>query len=191
VIGITENRRAYVMLLACACGLLLILPFVTSFDDLLTAGAQWLGIAGPLQSVAPVEARMVVALVNLVGVHAAAAGSQLVVWNGAGQPQTLFISWNCVGWQSLLLLTISLLSGLRGYYTVGARIQVILLGLSGTLCVSLVRIAIVCLLAATFGRVPAILFHDYGGTLLTLGWLFAFWALAYRWILPEPEWRAA
>jgi hypothetical protein len=186
-----ETRRAYVVLLACACGLLVILPFVTSFDDLLTAGAQWLGIAGPLQSVAPIEARMVVALVNLVGVHAGAAGSQLVVWNGAGQPQTLFISWNCVGWQSLLLLTLSLLSGLRGHYSVGARIQAIMLGLSGTLCVSLLRIGVVCLLAAGLGRIPAILFHDYGGTLLTLAWLFTFWALAYRWILPEPEWKAS
>jgi exosortase/archaeosortase family protein len=191
VIRTTENRRAYIALLACACGLLVILPFVTSFDDLLTAGAQWLGIATPLQSVAPVEARMVVALMNLVGVHAGAAGSQLVVWNGDGQPQTLFISWNCVGWQSLLLLTLSLLSGLRGQYTPSARIQVILLGLSGTLCVSLLRIAVVCLLAASFGHLPAILFHDYGGTLLTLAWLFTFWAVAYRWILPEPAWRSA
>jgi exosortase/archaeosortase family protein len=191
VITTMENRRAYIALLACACGLLVILPFVTSFDDLLTAGAQWLGIAAPLQSVAPIEARMVVALVNLVGVHAGAAGSQLVVWNGAGQPETLFISWNCVGWQSLLLLTLSLLSGLRGHYSLGARIQAIMLGLSGTLCVSLVRIAVVCLLAAGLGRVPAILFHDYGGTLLTLVWLFTFWALAYRWILPEPAWGTA
>jgi len=186
VIAMAETRRAYVVLLACACCLLLVLPFVTSFNDLLTAGAMQLGIAGPLQSVAPLEVRMVVALVNLIGIHAGAAGSQLVVWNGAGQPQTLFISWNCVGWQSLLLLGLSLLSGLRGQYTAAARVQVVLLGLSGTLCVNLLRIVAVCLLAASLGRVPAILFHDYGGTLLTLAWLLLFWALAYRWILPEP-----
>jgi exosortase/archaeosortase family protein len=191
VITTVEPRRAYTVLLACACCVLLVLPFVTSFNDLLTAGAIRLGIADPLQSVAPVEVRMVVALVNLFGIHAGAAGSQMVVWNAAGQPQTLYISWNCVGWQSLVLLGLSLISGLRGPYTTAARLQVALLGLTGTLCVSLLRITAVCLLAASLGRVPAILFHDYGGTLLTLGWLFLFWTLAYRWILPQPELSAA
>jgi exosortase/archaeosortase family protein len=191
VIRTAEHRRAYVALLACTCGLLLVLPFITSFDDLLTAAAQWLGIAGPLQSVAPIESRMTVAFVNLLGVHAAAAGSQIAIWNAAGQRQTLFISWNCIGWQSLLLLILSLLSGLRGHYTLGARIQVILLGLSGTLCINLLRISAVCLIAAGLGHTPAIIFHDYGGTLMILAWLFAFWALAYRWILPEPEWKAS
>ena len=191
MISTVETRRAYIVLLACTCCLLLVLPFVTSFNDLLTAGAMQLGIAGPLQSVAPMEVRMVVAVVNLVGIHAGAAGSQLVVWNGAGQPQTLFISWNCVGWQSLVLLGLSLVSGLRGQYTTAARVQVALLGLTGTLCMNLLRITAVCLLAASLGRVPAILFHDYGGTLLTLAWLLLFWGLAYRWILPEPGVGAA
>ena len=36
------------------------------------------------------------------------------------------------------------------------------------------------------GQLPAVLFHDYGGTLLVVGWLFAFWALASRWLLGSP-----
>jgi hypothetical protein len=31
-----------------------------------------------------------------------------------------------------------------------------------------------------------VLFHNYGGTLLVVGWLFAFWALANRWLLGSP-----
>jgi len=116
-------------------------------------------------------------------VHAGVNGSELIVWNPSGQPQALFISWNCVGWQSLILLGISLVAGLRGRYSVAARIQVVLIGVLGTLCVNLLRMSAVALLAATAGRVPALLFHDYGGTLIVIAWLFCFWALAYRWIL--------
>jgi hypothetical protein len=101
-------------LLALLCALLLLLPLVTTFDDLLTAWAMRLGANNPLQTIVPVEARMVVGLLGLAGIHAAASGSHLVVWDGGGAMHTLFISWNCIGWQSLVLLGVSMLSGLRG-----------------------------------------------------------------------------
>jgi exosortase/archaeosortase family protein len=173
--------------LLVACSLtLLALPFVTTYNDLLTAGAIRIGVAAPLQSVSPFEARMVVSLLQLLGVHAAAAGSQLVVWDASGNATNLFISWNCIGWQSLVLLGASLAVGLRGLST-EARLQVLTAGLLGTIVVDLARVAIVCVLAATAGRTPALLFHDYGGTLMTVGWLFAFWFAAQRWLLAPAD----
>lgn len=56
----------------------------------------------------------------------------------------------------------------------------------GSVLVNLARIAIVGILAAAAGYLPAILFHDYGGTLLLVAWLFAFWFITYRWLLPGP-----
>jgi exosortase/archaeosortase family protein len=174
------------MTLLAASGLILLaLPFVTTYNDLLTAGAMRLGVAGPLQSVSPIEARMVVALLQLLGIHAAAAGSSLVVWGPGGDPTNLFISWNCIGWQSIVLLGVSLAVGLRGGVSLEARIQVVLLGVLGTLLVNLIRVSVVCVLAASVGRTPALIFHDYGGTLMTVGWLFAFWFAVQRWILGE------
>ena len=175
------------LLIAC-CLILVALPFVTTYNDLLTAGAIRLGVAGPLQSVSPIEARMVVALLQLIGVHGAAAGSQLVVWDAGGHPTNLFISWNCIGWQSLVLLGASLAVGLRGL-SAEARVQVFVIGLLGTVLVNVLRVALVCVLAAAAGPTPALIFHDYGGTLMTVGWLFAFWLAAERWLLAgtEPE----
>jgi exosortase/archaeosortase family protein len=175
-----------ITLLAACCLILVALPFVTTYNDLLTAGAMRLGVAGPLQSVSPIEARMVVGLLQLVGVHAAAAGSRLVVWDAGGHPTNLFISWNCIGWQSLVLLGASLGVGLRGLST-EARVQVFVIGLLGTALVNLVRVAMVCVLAAVAGRTPALIFHDYAGTLMTVVWLFAFWMAAQRWILAPVE----
>jgi len=176
----------FAMLLALTAILLVVLPFVSTFDDVLTQIGMRLGIAAPLQAIVPAEVRVTVVVLGLLGMHAAAAGNQLVVWNLSGAPQTLFISWNCVGWQSLILLGLSLMVGLRTPMTMGTRLEVIALGVVGTVLVNIARITLVCLLAALAGYLPAVLFHDYGGTLLLVAWLFTFWLIAYRWIVPEP-----
>jgi len=173
-------------LLAILCALLMLLPLVTTFDDFLTTWALQFGANNPLQAIVPVEARMVVGLLGMVGIHAAASGSHLVVWDSAGAMHTLFISWNCIGWQSLLLLGMSFFSGLRGGQALGSRLQVIVIGFCGTMLLNLARVAMVAALEATWGHVPALLFHDYGGTVLVIGWLFVFWTVVQRWILIAP-----
>lgn len=60
----------------------------------------------------------------------------------------------------------------------------------GQLVVNLLRMTVVCLVAAEFGFWPAVIVHDYGGTLIIVVWLFAFWAFVHRWILAdEPSQR--
>jgi exosortase/archaeosortase family protein len=173
-------------LIAISCGLLLVLPLVTTFDDFLTSWALQLGVNNPLQAIVPVEARMVVSLLGLAGIHAAASGSNIVVWDSAGAMHTLLISWNCIGWQSLVLLSVSFFSGLRGQQAVGSRIQVIVIGVAGTMLLNLVRVAAVAAVEARWGHLPALILHDYGGTILVIVWLFAFWFAVQRWILIIP-----
>lgn len=181
-----ERDNVNLTLIAITCALLMVLPLVTTFDDLLTTWALQLGANNPLQSIVPAESRMVVAMLGLAGVHAAASGSHLVVWDTSGSMHTLFISWNCIGWQSLILFGVSLASGLRGSQPLESRAQVVLIGVAGTMLLNLVRVALVALIAATIGVGPAVFFHDYGGTLMFVAFLFAFWAFAQRWLLPAP-----
>lgn len=180
------TRDTNLTVIAIACGLLMTLPLVTTFNDMLTAWAQLLGANNPLQTIVPVEARMVVSLLSLTGVQAAAAGANIQVWDGSGSMHVLFISWNCIGWQSLILFGVSLISGFRGETTLESRLQVFCVGVAGTMLLNLLRVATVAYLAATVGMTPAVLFHDYGGTVLFVGFLFGFWTLAQRWLL-EPS----
>jgi len=183
-----HNRDGLNMtLIATTCALLMLLPFVTTFDDLLTSWALALGANNPLQGIVPIEARMVVGLLGAVGVHAAASGSHLVIWDSTGSMHTLFISWNCIGWQSLILLGLSFMSGLRGRQSWEARVQVVLIGIAGTMLLNLTRVAAVAAIAATIGQTPAILFHDYGGTIIVVAWLFAFWIFVQRFIFVAPS----
>jgi len=183
-----HNRDGLNMtLIATTCALLMLLPFVTTFDDLLTSWALALGANNPLQGIVPIEARMVVGLLGAVGVHAAASGSHLVIWDSTGSMHTLFISWNCIGWQSLILLGLSFMSGLRGRQSWEARVQVVLIGIAGTMLLNLTRVAAVAAIAATIGQTPALLFHDYGGTIIVVAWLFAFWIFVQRFIFVAPS----
>jgi exosortase/archaeosortase family protein len=178
-----ERDPVNITLVAISCALLMVLPLVTTFDDFLTSWAMQLGVNNPLQAIVPVEARMVVSILGLAGIRAAAAGSNIAVWDGAGTMHALFISWNCIGWQSLVLLGVSFFSGLRGQHPMESRIQVIVIGVAGTVFINLIRVATVAALEVTWGHVPALLFHDYGGTVIIVAWLFGFWAFAHRWIL--------
>ncbi len=181
-----EKEALNMTLIAITCALLMLLPLVTTFDDLLTAWALRLGANNPLQSIVPVEAGMVVSILSLVGIKAAASGSHIVVWDGAGSMHTLFISWNCIGWQSVLLLGVSFFSGLRGRQSLESRLQVVVIGVAGTMLLNLARVALVAALEATWGHLPALLFHDYAGTIIVIVWLFAFWFAVQRWILIAP-----
>jgi exosortase/archaeosortase family protein len=180
----TRRDGVNLTVIAIACALLMVLPLVTTFDELLTTWAMSLGADNPLQAIVPVESRMVVGLLGVVGVHAAASGSHLVVWDTAGSMHTLFISWNCIGWQSLILFGVSLLTGLRGASSLETRVQLVVIGVASTMLLNLVRVSLVAVIAATVGVGPATFFHDYGGTVAFVGFLFAFWAFAQRWMIP-------
>jgi len=179
-----QDRSAVnVTLLAISCGLLMVMPLVTTFDDFLTSWALQLGANNPLQAIVPVEARMVVGMLSVFGVRAAASGNYMVVWDRSGAMHTLLIAWNCIGWQSLVLLGMTFLSGLRSEQPLEARVQIVIIGIVGTMLLNLMRVTAVAALAATWGQIPAVLFHDYGGTILVVGWLFAFWIFVQRWLL--------
>ena len=62
----------------------------------------------------------------------------------------------------------------------------VLIGVAGTMLLNLMRVAAVAAIAATLGQTPAIIFHDYGGTILVVVWLFAFWIFVQRFILVAP-----
>jgi exosortase/archaeosortase family protein len=182
-----DQNALNMTLLAVSCALLMVMPLVTTFDDFLTSWALQLGANNPLQAIVPVQARMVVGMLSVFGVHAAASGNYMVVWDRSGAMHTLLIAWNCIGWQSLVLLGMTFLSGLRGEQPLEARVQIVFIGIAGTMLLNLMRVAAVAALAATWGQTPAVLFHDYGGTILVVGWLFGFWIFVQRWLLrPEP-----
>ncbi len=161
-------------------------PFFSTFGELLTNAAMASGLAAVLgQWIAPAEAQMVHGALALVGLRSAAQGSVLQVGDSV-RSVSRCISWNCVGWQTLIFLAVSMLAGLYGEYTLRSRVETSLLGVAGILCFNLAQHGRGDR-AFAFGQLPAIIVHDYGSVLATVAFLMAFWAFAYNVVLERVE----
>jgi len=180
--GLIETHQ---ILIASTAVVLMLLPFVTAFSEFLTSLTLSSGAYLVIQDfVVPIEGRMVAGILHyLFGMPTAVSGPTVIIPGSI----RVYINWNCIGWQSLVLFGITLVTGLRGPYTTKSKALCVITGLEGTVLLSLVRIASVVLVAIYIGYMPALLFHDYGGTILTVLWLVAFWSLAFNHILKRPQ----
>ncbi len=164
--------------------LLMAMPLFTTFNEILTKVAEKTGAYAFLtRNVVPFETRAVSLIIKPLGIDAQPTVSNLFIDRPTGEKTNIFFSWNCLGWQSAILLLLTLYTGLGGSYSLGRKIEVVLLGLSGTFLINLFRISFVVVIAYYFGQLPATLVHDYGGTLFTIAWFFFYWWFSYTYIL--------
>jgi exosortase/archaeosortase family protein len=180
-----SGRRVGVVVAAGAAALMLLTPFVATMDDLLAALAQRFGLDAAVAFIAVPEARLVTALLDLLGVAASSSGATITV-DGA-TPVAMVVGWNCVGWQGLVLLGLTFLVGLRRQDGLEARVHIVLIGVLGTVLINLGRIALVAWLAASAGYYAAIFVHDWAATIATLAWLATFWMFAQRYVVNVAE----
>ena len=181
--GLTYQR-----ILVISAIVFLILPFVTTFNELLTMFIMKIQLYVFLQNmVVPTLVRMVGAILRyFLGVQTAVSSTSILL-HGGGRTITATISWNCIGWQSLILFILTLITGLQGPYTLRSKLECLIIGFQGTFLINLGRIVLVVLVALYFGYLPAIIFHDYGGTILILLYLAGFWYMAFTHILKRKE----
>jgi len=105
------------------------------------------------------------ALSLLFGLEASVSETSLYLVKGA-MPVPIYISWNCVGWQSFVLFVVTPLTGLQANYTRRSMVETVILGFLGTFLAHLLRISIVCVVACYVGQPPTVVFHDYRGDCL-------------------------
>lgn len=179
-------RRVSRTLLIATVFILMSLPLFTTFNEILTKLAEKTGAYTFLtKNVVPFETRAVALILRPFGIEATPSQTHLYIDQPGGRKTSVFFSWNCLGWQSAVLLVLTLITGLVGSYGIDRKIETILLGVSGTFLINLVRISVVVVIAYYFGQLPATIVHDYGGTLFTIAWFFFYWWFAYRFILEE------
>lgn len=171
--------------------LMMLLPVFAALNSILT---NWLNHSGwwrPIQNfIVPTQARMVAAAIFPFGIESRVTPGSLystfyMVKDGAAIP--VYLSWNCLGWQSALLLLVSLFAGLRESFTNFSRIKCILLGLTGTLLMNIFRMSFIAIGIYYVNALAAQIVHDYLAAFLTLIWLFVFWWFAYSFVLEKKQ----
>mgnify|MGYP001601368307 FL=1 len=159
--------------------ILVILPFLTTFSEQLTGLMQKTPLYLFIQNhIVPFEVRIVALILNLMKIPVGFSQDQITV---SGQP--LQVTWNCLGWQSVLFLLVSLFTGLQGNFKLTSKLEVLAIGILGTFWINILRITGISILGGYFPSVFAVVFHDYFATLVTALWLFFFWWFAYSFVL--------
>jgi len=179
-----RTKRVFVELLIIVALILVFLPFWTSFQDILTRFVMSVGWYKNLQeAVVPYEITIIVSILKIAGLPIR-AGNIYIEWTrSGGGNEVIYLIWNCVGWQTLILFAVSLISGLSGNYTLGSKMWTFAFGIFGTYLVNILRLVLVVAVYFFAGRSPGIVFHDYFSNLMSLVWLFFFWRFSYKFIL--------
>lgn len=184
-----EEKKTFKFLLAVLAIMLLMLPFVTTFNSVLTEIINRFGLYRTIQNlIVPFESRLVIVIVRFFGVPAflAPKGEMASFYLRKGTVyQQVQLQWNCLGWQSLLLLGLSLVGGLQGNFTLLSKMECILIGLFGTFLVNIFRMVFVTAGLYFINTVFALLIHDYFAAFTTIAWLFFFWWFCYAFVLEK------
>ncbi|KKQ94587.1 MAG: hypothetical protein UT20_C0037G0008 [Candidatus Levybacteria bacterium GW2011_GWA1_39_11] len=165
---------------------LAILPFLTSTTDLLTRFLIRFEVYRWIQEIiVPYEMSLLKTSLNLLGFNQVRYGSSYIEVIRSGKWDVVYLSWNCIGWQSLVLFLATLFTGLSGRHTLFSKLETLTFGLLGLFFLNVFRLTSVVLIYQGFGRLVGIIYHDYIVTLLAIGLLFFFWWFAYSFILEE------
>ena len=133
--------------------------------------------------IVPYELKIVGSLLTIVGIPIR-VGQAYIEWTRAtGEPEVIYLAWNCVGWQMLVLFVITLLTGLSGRHALISKLETLFIGILGTYLVNVLRLVLVVVVYFFVGRAFGIVFHDYFSSVMTLLWLLFFWWFAYKQVL--------
>lgn len=184
-----RKKRVFKKILAVTAVVLAVLPVLVTFASILTEifnRMQW--YVWIQEHVVPFEARLVAVLIRLVGITGMVTPGQqfaMVLERPNGDLLPVQLSWNCLGWQSLVLLGLTLVTGLQGPYKIFSKFEVVLFGILGTFLSNIFRMAAITALAYYWNRVAAMIVHDYFAMFVALVWMVFFWWFSYAYILEE------
>lgn len=164
---------------------LMLLPFITTLNSFLTSIFLKFHYYKVLQDfVVPYQAKAMASVLAILPLPISVAATPKGFWL-----QGIFfeLQWNCLGWQSLVLLIATFLTGMQGKFTWVSRAETVTIGFLGIYLINILRIMIVGLIAIFLGRTGAIIFHDFFSLLFVVLWFIFFWWFSYSYVLEETK----
>lgn len=180
-----KQKKVFTELLIGFSLILVLLPFTVTFNDVLTRIVEKNILYGWIQAnMVPAEAKIMGAMFVPLGYKFAFSPTNSILSiNGINMQ----ITWNCLGWQSLVLLLVSFLAGFRGKYRIGSVVEAAVIGILGTFWINILRMFTTVFLAVNSMPLFRVVFHDYLAAFTSVVWLFFFWWFVYKFVLQEKE----
>lgn len=179
----SKQKRIFTIIILVFVITLSVLPFLVSVNEGMTKVVERNFLYEGVQKfIVPLEAKMIGAILIFFGYEFIfyPAASSIVV-DGV----TMGITWNCIGWQSFLLLGVTFLVGFGRRYTVKSTLEALAIGIFGTFWVNILRMLATIVLAVHFPPVFRIVFHNYLAAGVSFIWLVFLWWFTYKFILIE------
>ncbi len=182
-----KQKQTFKSLLAGSSIFILLLPVFAALNSFMTESLNHSGWWRPIQDfIVPWQAKMVASTLSPFGIDSRITSGSLyssfyMIKDGTALP--VYLSWNCLGWQSALLLVISFLIGLSSDFSNISRVKCIIFGLTGTLLVNIFRMSLIAIGIYYVNSLAAQIIHDYFAAFITLLWLVIFWWFSYKYIL--------
>jgi exosortase/archaeosortase family protein len=184
-----KQKPTFKLLLVGLSLILMVLPLMAAVSSFLTDFLNQANWYRPIQKyVVPWEAKLVAAALYPLGIKTRiTVGPTRFAFYMIKKDRIMPVdlAWNCLGWQSLLLLVVSLVAGLRGKFTNISRLECITFGFFGTLLVNIFRMSLIAAGIYYINEIFALVVHDYVAALMAIVWLFFFWYFSYAFILEE------
>lgn len=164
--------------------ILIILPFATSFNEGLTKIVEKMFWYSWMRTyIVPYEARVLSGVLDLIPGVVVYPNIRGIELNG----MQIYVTWNCIGWQSFILLVMSIAVGFGKHFTFSSQAQTLMFGVCGMFLVNLIRLIITSLLAVYAPHIFVLVFHNYLSAFMTIGFLIFFWWFCYSYVLEEKE----
>lgn len=185
-----EQKKLFKDIIVVAVIILSILPLIVTFSAFLTTifeKMQWYEV---LQKyVVPIESRMVAVIIKGININSQVTPNRseysMVLIRDDNSSIPIRLEWNCLGWQSMILLAITFFTGLKGKYTFLSKMETVFIGVLGTFLSNLFRMAFIVGLAYYWDSFAALIIHDYFASFVALIWMIFFWWFSYSYVLEE------
>ncbi|MBU1110701.1 exosortase/archaeosortase family protein [Patescibacteria group bacterium] len=178
-----HKKQTFLTIFILAAVILAILPFVTTLNELMTRIVESTRLYQIIEKIiVPGEVKLIGVLLLPFNLDFVAVPDGMII-----NDIYVHLSWNCIGWQGMLLLLVTFIGGLQGNFTRWSKVEAIIIGILGTFVVNLVRMAITVLLAIYSSQLFAIIFHDYFAAFVFIVWLLFYWWFVYGYVLITEE----
>lgn len=182
-----KQKKTYKDILIVFVIIMAILPVVVTFSAILTRFFEKMRWYEALQRyVVPIESTFVAATIktmNITSELTPESPDYSIVLKKNGGYIPIRLEWNCLGWQSMILLLITLLTGLSGNYSLDSKIKTLILGILGTFLSNILRMSIIVALAYYWNSFGALIIHDYFASFVAIIWIMFFWWFSFKYIL--------
>lgn len=185
-----EQKKIFKYILIFFVLLFSLLPLIVTFSSVLTSLFEKMNWYKILQEyVAPFEAKLVAVIVKIFNIQAKVPQANIQEYSlmliKGKSTIPIKLEWNCLGWQSIILLLITFVTGLKGDYTLSSKIETIIVGILGTFLSNLLRMSFIIVIAYYWSSLSAVIIHDYFASLVAIIWILFFWWFSYTYILEE------